>query len=153
MSVNEAAEMLVGKEATIVTVEGNEHRGVVKDLTYEDLVYQPNGSDSLVRMPLISLNRVETPIGSGRHMGAAFIGFMGGMAAGYFIGDATAPEHSAGGGWGWRIPRDAMHVGVIMTICGVGGCVGGGAVASSNPDFYEFPQEYAPADSVAKEKP
>jgi len=146
MSIEETAEMLTGMRATIVTLKGEESEGMIRGLTPAALYYQPHGMDILESIPVDSLSRVLTPVGRSRHMAAAFLGFAGGAMTGCILADATAQEHTEGGR-GWGISRRNVRAIVIMTACGVGGCIGGGAAALAHPDVYRFVSQ-EPADST-----
>ncbi|MCK5572031.1 MAG: hypothetical protein KAJ12_04695, partial [Bacteroidetes bacterium] len=68
VSLQKASELLVGETVTIVTFEKTQHveyEGTVQALTSNALVYQPIGSDSLVRIPMSSLRRISVPPSTG----------------------------------------------------------------------------------------
>jgi hypothetical protein len=153
LSVNEAAQKLIGKRTTIVTVEGNEHRGVVKDLTYEDIVYQPDGAESPVIIPLTSVAELEMPPPAVEVLGGGLIGCMAGAAAGYAIAEANATGSRETGLRPFGSEKDSqVMIGTMLG--GLAGCgLGVAAVATMGGDAYDFPLEESRADSVAKEKP
>jgi len=138
-SIPQAAEKLVGQYATIVTTDGKKRSGRVRELTSDALIYQPHGSKFLSSLPLTSISKFETSPSTGAVLGGNLVGCLGGMALGSAIHE---PRFSVCGGHDLSGPVFGGMLG-----CGLGGVA---ALAMVPGDVYEFPQEQAPADSVAK---